>query len=391
MRQWARAIAARHGSEDFVVRIGPKRLVFVGSPALSTAVLDAEPCEAGISVGDAKRSGMSFLAPQALTIAHDEQWCRLRAFNEDVLEPGRPHDDEAAFLIAIRGAFDGRIADEHDIRAAMGRTMIAVVLGANTPPASLAKDVEVLFDYVQSPLKRALLAPLGARRLERFRGELRKAYDSSLAPSLVARASQSARPVSAAERLDQVPHWMFTFIRSGTDLLVRTLALVCAHPEARQRARAELAANGPADDVARVHRLTFLNACVREAAYLYPSVTRSFHRARDGAVEAGIAIPAGVDIAHSFPPIGLGEARPKRFDPARWLAAGGGPADFDPFMTGPRRCPGRELITFVCTAALAEMLERHDLVLAGAPLVPNALPTEFPRRGIQFRTSGGSG
>jgi hypothetical protein len=391
VRQWARGVAERRGSADFVVRIGPKRLVFVGSPALSTAILEQVPRDAGISAGDAKRGGMSFLAPQALTIAHDEQWVRLRAFNEEVLEPGRPHEDEAAFLAAVKRGFDGPIATEHDIRGAMGRTMIGVVFGASTPPASLAKDVEVLFGYVQSPLKRSVLALLlDASRLARFRAQLSRAYEAAVAPSLAARALSSARPVSAGERLDQVPHWMFTFVRSGTDLLVRSLVLVCAHPEVRQRARAELAADGPSDDPARVHRLAFVGACVRETAYLYPSVTRSFHRARDGAQLAGFAIPAKVDMVHSFPPIGLGEPHPRTFDPARWLSPGGGPTDFDPFLTGPRRCPGRELITFVCTAALAEMLERHDLVLAGSPLAPNALPAEFPRRGIRFRSTAGS-
>jgi cytochrome P450 len=388
LRQWTRETAERCGNLDFVVRIGPKRLVFVGSSALSTAVLDEAPRDAGVSAGDAKRGGMSFLAPQALTIAHDDQWTRLRAFNEDVLEPGRRHDDEAAILDAVRRGFDAPIADEDDIRAAMGRTMIAVVFGAATPPAAMVKDVDVLFGYVQSPLKRLLLGPLGRRRLARFRAEIARAYGAAHAPSLAARASRSAGDVSLAEQLDQVPHWMFTFVRSGTALLARSLALVCAHPKARERVRAELASNGPANDPAGVHRLTFVEACVREAAYLYPTVTRTFHRARDGASLGGAAIPAGVDIAHSFPPIGLGEPRVRRFDPARWLAPGGGPTDFDPFLTGPRRCPGRDLITFVCTAALATMLERQNLVLVGMPLVPGALPAEFPRRGIRFRAAG---
>lgn len=391
LRAWTRATGLRLGSTDFIVRVGSKQFVVVGSRAFSEALLAAKPDDAGVSAGELKRAGMSFLAPQALTITNGKQWQRLRTLNEQVLEPGRPHDDERAFLAAVRRAFDQPVRTVDDLRAAMSRAMVDIVFGPGVAPASIGHDVAELFEYVQSPLKRKLLAPIGKRRRTRFRAELRQACDAaaaSNAPSLAGRAARSARGVSPAELLDQVPHWMFTFTRSGTELLARSLALVCAHPDARSRVRAEVASLRSADDPAAVRGLVFTSACVREAAYLYPPVTRTFHRARDGAALGGVAIPEGAEIASSLPPVEAERAGPRRFDPARWLS-GGGPSDFDPFLTGPRRCPGRDLISFVCTAALMELVGRQGLVLARPALDPNDLPTEFPAR-VVFAQGGTS-
>jgi len=391
LRTWTRETGERHGSADFIVRLGSRRLVVVGSRALSEAILNEPPRDAGISAGDLKRGGMAFLAPQALTITNDEQWRRLRTLNERVLNAGRPHDEETAFLAGVRRAFDRPIATAADVRAAMSRAMVDIVFGPGVAPASIGHDVAELFGYVQSPIRRKLLAPLAARRLARFRAELSRACRAAAAsptPSLAGHAARASHGASEAELLDQVPHWMFTFTRSGTELLVRALALVCAHPDARSRVRVEVASSGSADDAAQVRSLAFVAACVRETAYLYPPVTRTFHHARDGAVAGGVAIPVGAEIASSFPPVDVERPGPRRFDPERWLSRDTAPTDFDPFLTGPRRCPGRDLISFVCTAAVAELIGRHDLRLADTPLVPNDLPADFPSRWIRFHHHG---
>jgi cytochrome P450 len=388
LRAWTRSTGRRLGSPDFVVRVGSKQFVVVGSRALSEALLAEEPTESGVAAGELKRAGMRFLAPQALTITNDEQWQRLRALNEQVLEPGRPHDDERAFLDAVRRAFDHPVRTVEDLRAAMSRAMVDIVFGPGVAPASIGHDVAELFEYVQSPLRRKLRAPIGNRLRSRFRAELRAACDAAAAsdaPSLAGRAARAARGVSQPELLDQVPHWMFTFTRSGTELLLRSLALTCADPSARHRVREEVSALGSADDPAAVRGLVFVSACVREAAYLFPPVTRTFHHVRDGAVVGGVTIKAGTEVASSLPPVEVEQTGPRRFDPTRWLS--NGPSDFDPFLTGPRRCPGRDLISFVCTAALVELVGKQDLVLASPGLDPNDLPAEFPKR-VSFAPAG---
>lgn len=389
-RAWAARAAARHRSEDLILNFGVKRVLLVGGRALSAEILAAPPSDDGLAAGAMKRDAMAFLAPHALTIAHGDDWARLRALNERVLDTGRPHAHADEFLARVRDAFREPVAGPDDIRAAMGRAMLAIVFGPGVAPASLADDVTRVFGYVQSPLKRRLLAPLARRRRARFYADLRRAYaaaEASGATSLVTLARRQDARVGETELVEQVPHWMFTFPGSGTDLLTRTLALVGAHREAWGIARAELARAGvPVTDAATVGALEYLHACVREAAALYPPVTRTFHRAPRGATVAGVAIPAGMDVLHSFPPIGdgVGATLRRRFRPERWLAPGAAPPSFDPFLGGARACPGRDLITFVCVAALATLLGEQRLTLRGTPLRPDALPEEFPRRGIHF-------
>ena len=401
-RAWAARAAARHGSADLVLDLGVKRLLLVGSRALSAEILAAPPSPDGLVAGKTKHDAMAFLAPRALTIAHGEEWARRRALNERVLDTGRPHAHADAFLARVRDAFGtdafrAPLVDAEDVREAMGRAMLGIVFGPGTAPPSLADDVTRLFGYVQSPVKRRLLAPLARRRRTRFYDDLRRACvaaEASDAPSLVALARRYGGGLSEAELVEQVPHWMFTFPGSGTDLLVRTLALVCAHPEARSTALAELAEAGiPVSDAAAVGSLAYLHACVRETATLYPPVTRTFHHAPRGVTAAGVAIPPGMEVLHSFPPIGdtNGADAARAFRPERWLAPDAAPPSFDPFLGGARACPGRELITFVCVAALAVLLGERRLTLDGqpgdTPLTPGALPEEFPRRGIHFHAA----
>jgi cytochrome P450 len=388
-RAWVARTAARLGSEDLILDLGVKRVLLVGTPSLSRAILDAPPHPDGFVAGALKQRAMAFLAPSALTISEGEEWTRLRAFNERVLAPGGAHPSGDAFLACVREAFSAPVATPDDVRAAMGRAMLGIVFGPGVAPAALAEDVTALFGYVQSPVKRRLLAPFAKRRRARFYADLRRACDAAAAsdvPSLVATARRDGT-IGVAELVEQVPHWMFTFPGSGADLLTRTLALVCARPASRAAALAELASVGvPVTDASAVHPLAYLRACLREAADLYPPVTRTVHRAPRGATVAGVAVPAGMDVLHAFPPIADdARATPRRFRPERWLSPDGVVPTFDPFLGGARACPGRDLVTFVCTAALAILLGEQHLGLAGAPLAPDALPAEFPKRGIRFR------
>jgi cytochrome P450 len=207
---------------------------------------------------------------------------------------------------------------------------------------------------------------------------------------LLALAHRAAGDLPEDLLLQQIPHWMFTFTGSGTDLLVRALTLVTSHPTALETARREIAAAGPLDQAEAIDSLTFLGSCLMEAARLYPPVTRTFHCAKSGAVSGTVRVPAGTQILHSFPLLGdPAQSSPdaRSFVPERWSsgAATSPIAEFDPFLAGARHCPGRELILFVCSSALAVLLGKQRL-MADPPLAPAALPLEFPRRGIRFRT-----
>jgi cytochrome P450 len=167
---------------------------------------------------------------------------------------------------------------------------------------------------------------------------------------------------------------------------VRTLLLVLSHPEAHRRVLAELGSPVP-ESAAALDGLPFLDACLTEAAHLYPPVTRTFHHTTAPLSAAGVGVPSDVELATAFPLLGESADAP-RFRPDRWLpSAQPNDSSFDPFLGGTRRCPGRNVISFVCKAALAELLVTHRTALASPPLSPEALPPELPSRGLHFRSS----
>jgi cytochrome P450 len=63
---------------------------------------------------------------------------------------------------------------------------------------------------------------------------------------------------------------------------------------------------------------------------------------------------------------------------------------FDPFLGGPRRCPGRNLILLICQVALASLLVQQRLVVDAPGMAPRSLPAVFPRRGLRFYAAGGN-
>ena len=391
MAAWMRGVTARRESDAVILNFGLKKVLLVSGGDLSRHILEQRPSSRGYVEGALKRKGMSFLAPHALTITHDEQWARLRRFHEEVLCDGRPHNDQQAFLGHVHRAFVSPIGSAGEIRAAMGRAMLGIVWGDGTASERLPTDVQALFGFVQSPIKRALARRWGNKRRAAFYGEIRQAWEragESGGRSLAARAHRFADLASEEELFEQIPHWMFTFTGSGTDLLIRGLALVGSRPAVRDRALAEIAGAGPLDRPSSIAQLRFLEACLMESARLFPPVTQTFHRAPHGDVFDGVHIPAEMEIVHYLPLMYRdGDPDAHAFRPERWLdVPEDEPAVYpDPFLSGPRACPGKELILFVCKSAMAVLLAENGLRVECRALARDPLPLSFPDGEIQFR------
>jgi cytochrome P450 len=389
-RDWAQRMMARYGSDNVVLNFGVKRILLVGGRDLSRSILDARPRQDGYAAGKLKHDAMAFLAPHALTISHDAEWTRLREFNERVLYRDLSPEVRQAFIASVARAFSAVPRNVDDVRAAMGRSMLAIVFGEGTVSERLVADIQALMGFVLNPVKRRVLGIVGRRRRTRFYRALREAWrrtTSSSPPSLLAVARRVAGDIPEEQVVEQIPHWMFTFTGSGTDLLARTLALVTSHRSALERARAELAAAGPLDSPETIDSLAYLDACLMEAARLYPPVTRTFHRVRRDTVAGTVHIPAGMEILHSLPLLGgATRADVRRFQPERWLTSTGPSpgGEFDPFLGGARRCPGKELILLVCKTALAVLLVSQRVTAAGGAFEGDELPAEFPMHAIRF-------
>lgn len=396
LRNWIKATAARLGSDDFVINLVVTRLMLVTGPDLSRHILEQVPNEATFVAGPNKITAMSFLAPQALTICHGEQWSRLRQYNEAVLDIDRASQRQQAILDQVLRAFKRPISGPSDIRQRMSEVMLGVVFGEGQAPAHLAEDIQVLFGYVTSPVRRKLLGWREQHRKERFYGALAELWSSrrdSDHPSLLTTAQQIA-PAGNYRRdelLNQIPHWMFTFTGSGTDLLARTLAVVLSRPAVRDKLTGEIAAAGPIEPADTIDQLRYVESCLLETCRLFPPVTRTFHAAPKGGVSGGPTFPAGVEIIHYFPVNNRdtgADPSADDFRPERWLdpAQNARLAYPNLFLSGTRACPGKDLILFICKAALAVMLTRHQLTIDSPTLATDPLPFSFPAHGVRIST-----
>jgi len=386
--QWLREVMARDGSDSVAISIGSRRLEIVGNRDHSERILSSPPAGSGCPVGRMKREAMSFLAERALTVTDGDAWTKLRAYNEQVLGTGGPHPFAQAFLDQVRSAFARPVEDIVDIRKAMGRAMSGIVLGDAAGDSDAATDVTVLFGVVSSPIRRKLFASRHAGRLLRFRALLARCWEGSAAdaPTLIALARSTTAAAERDTLLQQIPHWMFTFTGSGTDLLARTLVMITARPAVLRRVRDEIAQAGPLDRAGTYSRLPLLDACVLETGRLFPPVTRTFHFAAAGNGRSD------TELVHWFPLLQRDDrlgADVHDFVPDRWLAGDRDAAAnaSNLFLRGPRACPGADLILFVCRAALVRLLTELNMRGSSDRLARDPLPVSFPAREARFTVS----
>jgi cytochrome P450 len=182
---------------------------------------------------------------------------------------------------------------------------------------------------------------------------------------------------------------MFTFTGSGTDLLSRTLTMVLSRPEVRDRLSGEIASAGPIEQAETIGRLPYMESCLLETCRLFPPVTRTSHTAPRGGAFGSRSLPAGAEIIQYFRvnyrDTGA-DTSADNFQPERWLDPKRNAHLAYPnlFLSGPRACPGKDLILFICKAALAVMLIRHRLTVSSPTLAADPLPFSFPADDVRF-------
>ena len=404
---WFQQLAQRYaGSGAVMLPLPGKKILLVVDRDLSGHILSEAPSSFAYLPGRLKTQAMELLAPNALTIAHDQDWLQWRTFHEAVLCPGTPHPDQYVHLPTIRAAFSAPCHSLDDIRQRLGVTMLAVVFGIGPGSTALkeidlkalAEDVQQLADMVNQPLQRLLLGSFQKSRRERIYAALGKAWKASAedAPkgSLLSRAHAANLGDSGwQELLEQLPHWMFTFQGSASKLFGRTLVILLSRPELLEKVREELrrvcGSDGPRSED-QIAQLTFLEACVLETGRLYPPVSLTVHRRDTEEIHDGRRVPANTDILQLFlllqrPQTPYVEA--SEFQPSLWLERTGACPFSDVFLSGARSCPGKDLILFVIKTGLATILT------GDVPTVPHGAfrqarwPLSFPDSLIRFTAS----
>ncbi|KAK9783893.1 putative Cytochrome P450 [Seiridium cardinale] len=144
---------------------------------------------------------------------------------------------------------------------------------------------------------------------------------------------------------------------------------------------------------ATLSSLKYLRACIDETMRITPPKPSSVPReVNTGAIVVdGITIPAGMTVGtstyalHRNPDI---YPSPDKYRPERWLERPVDPrmlAAFNPFLKGPRACPGKMVAYLAMQAALFHLVYKYDILVKdagnGGPMVS---PGDNGSRGDEF-------
>jgi hypothetical protein len=203
----------------------------------------AESPEPFASASSEKRASLSHFQPKGSLISHGAERADRRRFNEAVLETERSAHrlgERFAHVVAeeagpmLAEARRRGVLDWDGFAAAWFRTVRRVVLG---DAARDDHELTGMINGLRADANWAFLRPqrtaLRERFEERLGGHLARAEPGSLAAVM---AETPVTEVTAPSQ--QVPQWLFAFDPAGMATF-RALALLAAHPEHAERARAE--------------------------------------------------------------------------------------------------------------------------------------------------------
>jgi cytochrome P450 len=191
---------------------------------------------------------------------------------------------------------------------------------------------------------------------------------------------------------DLIRDQLLTILIAGHDtstaLLSWALYLLGKHPEAMERARAEIDAvlgTGPLE-LSHISQLTYLGQVLNEALRLYPPIHLGSRVSATDLEFHGYYIPAGTRVVYS---IYLTHRHPDywpepdRFNPERFAPDfRPAPYTFLPFGGGPRNCIGAAFAQVEVKVVLAQILQNFDLKLVGKSVHPHMGATLEPRPGV---------
>jgi cytochrome P450 len=185
----------------------------------------------------------------------------------------------------------------------------------------------------------------------------------------------------------QMPQWLFAFDAAGMALL-RALALLASHPV--QMAQALDDAATPNVPLLR----PFLRSCVLESVRLFPT-TPTILRDTTQDTEWGsgaehFTVSKGAGLMIVVPAFHRDEDLlpfAHQFSPDIWLDGSAQRyRQLVPFSAGPAECPGRNLVLFVTSSVLANLLHALDFRLTSEPqLTPDQpLPMTLNQLTLDF-------
>ncbi|GLW67686.1 hypothetical protein Arub01_59290 [Actinomadura rubrobrunea] len=400
----AEAVVAAGGLHNYQLKLhaeyGP--VVRFPLPGVDQAVSVADPVllEATAKINKRPDKLFEFLAPlqesgNLQTIPAEEHipWRRVML---SVLA-GRPsHEAHFARFTALASeladrwaerAADGPIALQHDLAELSLRMICHYALGSGLESEETAGRVVAAFETVLTEyLERQYQGDeKDRRRADEALAYLRSVVDGVLEAhrargvtdgeaersDLV--AALSAAGQSPARIRDTVLMTMLAAHHTTGVAISWTLYLLAKHPEAAERAAAEVdrvLGDRAVPEYADLKRLTYLDMVVRETMRLYPPGPYGAREATEDITLGEYTVPAGTTIFYPFWAVHLNPEYwpdPEKFDPERFTpeASAGRPRlAYIPFGIGPRSCEGSTLAMVEAELVLAILLKRFRFELA---------------------------
>jgi cytochrome P450 len=289
---------------------------------------------------------------------------------------------ELAFDCAVALLFGGSAAIDRELLSCnferLGLGMFAP-LPLQLPFTSFGKAMRArkrLFDYLIELVAQR-------RKLER--------QPDDLLGSLIEARNEDGTPLSLESIVDEAQLQLWAGHDTTVNAMSNLMLNLALHPEIFARARAELDAATPLDEIQadELEKLPYLNQIINEGMRLVPPVAGSYRAVLRDSVYRGHRIPRGWTVALSI----VGTSRdtwwrePDRFDPDRW-----GPERAEhkrdpfaaiPFGGGPRTCIGQHFAMAEMRMIMAMLIRHHDWrLLPDQDLRIQALPFPRPRSGI---------
>lgn len=320
-----------------------------------------------------KRKALEWFQPRGVLISRGPIRQQRRELNEAALDSG-------AELHRLAGEFAGTIAAETDdlvaAAAQSGRLNSYEFMAGwwrlvrRLTFGDAARNDEQITDELLGLRKAGnwsfLSLPHYRRRAQFFThlyGYVENPQPGTLA-SVVAQLPASG----AVDPVGQMPHWVFAFDAAGM-ALCRALALLSTHPEQLARALDDAA------DPGAPQLRPYLRASVLESVRLWPTTptilrdTTEDTQWRGGADRFTVAAGAGVMIVvPAFHRDDQVLPFAHTFAPEIWLdGTAQNHRQLVPFSAGPAECPGRNLVLFVTSTVMANLLGRLRLTLSSTP------------------------
>jgi cytochrome P450 len=384
-----RRLRQQFGGRPVELVLPGRRIVVVTEPSDVGEVLAATPTPFHPASWE-KRHALTKFQPHGVLISRGPVRAQRRELNEAALDSAAAlHHLSSGFAGVIReeaGTFAAKVLERGQLDAAeftawWWQLVRRIVLG------DAARDDDAVTDdlwYLRKSGNWSFLGRSRARRRERFFDQL-YAYADAADPGSLIGALAGLPASGTVDPVGQVPHWLFAFDAAGM-ATVRAAALLAARPGDRNRCET--------DDLDRPAVRPFLRACVLESVRLWPTTPAILRELTTDTTFSGSRLGAGSSVLIAVPafhrdPDLLPFAN--EFAPDIWLD---GRAEqypqLVPFSAGPAECPGRNLVLFVTSTVLANLLAQLHLESESNVRLDTSrqLPATFNQFGVRLRASG---